>query len=1075
MKIKQQVKHNSTFPIVGIGASAGGLKAFTQLLEAIPPDIDMAFVLVQHLDPTTKSLLSETLARTTPLPFIKVIDGIKITKNHVYVMPSESYMTIVNHTLHLTPRKKRNSIHKPIDAFFQSLAKHHGKDAIGVLLSGMGNDGTEGLRTIKESGGRTFAQDDSAQFKNMPQSAIDSGSVDFILSSLEIAHTLFQISREITSGNHKSKPEGDPTIDAILAILHADSGMDFRQYKQTTVNRRIQRRMLLNHIKTVKDYAEFFNNNPKEAEALQKDMLIHVTSFFREPEQFEALKTLVFPALAKGRSSKKPINVWIPGCATGEEAYSFAILFKELFGKKTHRIPVKIFATDIAKDVIAQAKRGVYEEDITKHVSPIRIRQFFTKVTGGYKVKKSIRDMCEFAVADVTQKPSQLDNDLVSCRNLLIYLGDSLQQKTLFILSSTLKPGGFLLLGKSEGLGASAKLFSPLDSKQKTYSKNASTSATHDLRKTINTQVGMSTTPLSTHTATIPQPVDFNNTARQQKIIKLKEAVTLTQEYANEIISELDTMNEELQSANEELTISNEELQTTNEELETLEEELQTANEEMTTLNDELQARNEEVTRALDYADAIIKTVPESLVVLDSNLRVKSANESFYKIFNVKPKDTADRVIYDLGNKQWDIPKLRTLLEKIITQKNTLEDFVVEHDFETIGQRTMLLNARLLLQGPNKNPLILLFMVDITEQKKGEEALKQSEKRLRFMAESMPQKIFTADSKGNIDYFNPVWMEYTGLLFEQIRDWGWAQVIHPNDVKENIRVWKHSIDTGEPFELEHRFRRADGQYHWHLSRALPMRDAKGNIIKWFGSNTDIDDQKAAVEQKDEFISIASHELKTPVTTIKGYADILAKLFQNTNQVQPLNYLSKMDFQINRLISLVNELLDVSRIQSGKLQLDKDVILIDEIVKDVIEDMQHTSETHQIIFENNANNHQILVDKYRITQVLINLISNAIKYSPESDKVIIKISINNKNLIVSVKDFGIGISKRDQPKVFDRFFQAKTRIRESAFGLGLGLYISSEIIKAHEGKIWIESVKGEGSTFSFSLPLSLPRR
>lgn len=949
MKIKQQEKQKENFPVVGIGASAGGLKAVTQLLEAIPADIGMAFMLIQHLDPTKKSLLPETLARKTPLPFVEVEDNTKISPNHIYAMPSESFMTISDGTLKLVKRRKRTGLHNPIDAFFQSLAKHHSKGAIGIVLSGTGRDGTAGIQAIKKSGGKTFAQDDSAEYKGMPQSARDSGSVDFTLSPDEIANKLIQISHEITSGNHKSKPE-DQTINAILAVLHTKTGMDFRQYKSTMVNRRIQRRMLLNHIATVKEYTEFLSSNPHEVEALRKDMLIHVTNFFRTPEQFEVLKQSVFPALFKNRSPKRPVNVWIPGCATGEEAYSLAIVIQEFIGKKANRPEVRILGTDIAKDAIEEARKGVYKESITQNVSPARIRKFFTKVNDGYEVKKVLRVMCEFTVHDVTQKPPQLNFYLVSCRNVLIYLGESLQQKVLFMLSSALKPGGFLLLGKSEGLGASAKLFSGADKTLRLYSKTATTTDASSLQKAVNAQVGMDTSMHSKDSikeADAMLPGSAAQMDHQQKILKLREAVNLTQEYADEIINELDVMNEELQSTNEELASSNEELQTTNEELATSQEELQTANEEMTTLNEELQTRNEEITRAIDYTDAIIKTVRQPLIILDGNLWVQSANESFYETFRVSPKQTENRLLFDLGNKQWDIPKLRELLEKILLQKNAIEDYIVEHAFETIGQKTMLLNARTLLQGPKKTPLILLAIEDISERKK-----------------------------------------------------------------------------------------------------LELR-------------------------KDDFIALASHELKTPVTSIKMFAQIMGQRFKKIGDGQSVTLLASMDKQLDKLTGLINGLLDMSRVQEGKLVYKKEAFTIDKLIREYVGNIRRITETHKLLF-NGQSKMRVEADRDRIGQVLTNLINNAIKYSSKGSKVIISSKRVNDEVVVNIQDFGIGISRKDQRKVFDRFFQASNTTDQTFPGLGLGLYISNEIIRRHNGRLSVDSEQGKGSDFSFTLPIAKSR-
>ena len=920
--------------IVGVGASAGGLPAFIQLLERLPSDIGMAFVLVQHLDPTQKSLLPGTLARATSLPVIEATDGATVKTNHIYTMPSESYITIKGNALHLTPRKKRSGPRNPVDSFFQSLAENHGKDAIGIVLSGSGRDGTAGIQAIKDNGGRTFAQDASAQFRDMPQSAIDSGSVDFILPPEGIASELIKLNGEATGSTTKTRHEADH-FGAVLAILKTESGIDFLQYKQTSVKRRIQRRMSLNHIGTVKDYAEFLKQKPNEIEALRRDMWIHVTSFFREPDQFETLKKSVFPAMLKSRPSKAPINVWVPGCATGEEAYSLAIAFQEFLGKKASLHPtIRILGTDIAKHAITEANEGVYKEDITEHVSPIRIRKFFTKVKAGYKVKKSIRDMCEFKVADVSQKPPRLNNELVSCRNTLIYLGEESQQKALFMLLSALKAGGFLVLGKSEGLGGLAKLFFPLDSNQRIYYKKTLTAETADLRKALNSKAYMDTTPLVSQKTTTTKPDESGRTSRQKKITKLKEAVALTQDYTNEIISELDIVNEKLQSANEELASNSEELQTNNE--------------EMTTLSEELQTRNEEVTIALDYADAIIRTVRGPLLVLNKDLRIISANEAFYNAFKVAANDTENRLLYDLGNRQWNIPKLKTLLEKILPKSNTLTDYEVVHDFKDIGEKTMLLNARTLQQGPNKTSLILLGIEDITERKQ--------------------------------------------------------------------------------LEL----------------------------------------------QKDEFISIASHELKTPITSVKAYTQILGQRFRKAEDTKSAELVEKMDSQLDKLTALIGDLLDITMIEAGRIQFHESYFDFNELVEETVEELQRTTEKHRIVTELQPSR-TVYGDRDRLGQVLTNFMTNAIKYSPYADKIIVSTVVDKDNVTLSVQDFGMGLSQKDQARVFERFYRVGGSNQNTYPGLGLGLYIASEIIKRHKGRVWVTSKKTKGSTFCFSIPMTKQRK
>ncbi|UJS17049.1 MAG: ATP-binding protein [Candidatus Jettenia sp.] len=718
--------------------------------------------------------------------------------------------------------------------------------------------------------------------------------------------------------------------DTILAILHTRTGIDFSQYKSTTVNRRIQRRMLLNHIKTLPEYRTFLEKNPDEVNALRRDMLIHVTSFFREFDQFEVLKKSVFPTLAQNRSSKTPITVWVPGCATGEEAYSLAIAFQEFLGKKALLRRIKIFATDIDEDAIREARKGLYKKDLINHVSPQRLRRFFTKKNGGYQIKQAIRTLCEFEVHDVAHNPPLTNADLISCHNLLIYLGQGLQKKALIRMHQALASHGFLVLGKAEGLGEASKLFHTIDSKQRIYSrKDIDVSlASEDLQDTVNVPAGKDY-PSAPKPASTMQPEVLQQFPRQQRISKLREALSLTQEYANEIIDELDVMNKELQSAIEEL---------------------QASNEETKALNEELEIRNDEIMTARDYAEAIIKTVRVPLIVLDSNLRIKIANKSFYETFKVRPKETKNKLLYDLGNRQWDIPKLRTLLLEILPYKNMLEDFVVEHDFETIGKKTMILNARILQQRLEKKPLILLSIEDITERKKAEE-----------------------------------------------------------------------------------------------------------------------EQRRLERQKDEFIGIASHELKTPVTSIKAYAQILQHRFQKAGDMKSAGMVGKMDAQIDKLTSLIGDLLDITKIEGGKLQFHEELFDFNELIGEIAEEMQRTTTQHTLV-QQLAKAKTIAGDRGRIGQVITNFLSNAIKYSPHADTIIIKTKTDKERVTLYVQDFGCGISKEDQEKVFERFYRVVTSGPESHAGIGLGLYIASEIIKHHNGKIWVESEKGKGSTFCFSLPL-----
>lgn len=466
--------------MVGIGASAGGLEAFSQLLKGLPSDSGAAFVLVQHLDPIHESMLSTLLARETPLPVTEVIDGIPVQPNHVYVIPPNANMAILHGHLHLLPRATEPGPSLPIDYFFRSLAADQGSKAIGVILSGTASDGVLGLKEIKAAGGITFSQDESsAKYGGMPHSAIASGCVDFILPPKKIAAELARIGRHpyLTPPPgvvaEEGLPRGGKDFDKILILLRNRTGDDFTYYKQSTIKRRIKRRMLLHKVDRLPVYLKYLQDTPEELDALHQDILINVTSFFRDPEAFEHLKQHVFPNILKVRGSSGSFRIWVPGCSTGEEAYTVAICLLEFLGDQAYTGAIQIFATDIDEIAIDKARTGIYAESITHDVSPERLRRFFVKVDEGYQIAKHIRDMCIFAKQNVFRDPPFSKLDLISCRNLLIYLGPELQKKVLPIFHYFLRPNGYLLLGTSETVGKFSELFALKDKKQKIYLKKA--------------------------------------------------------------------------------------------------------------------------------------------------------------------------------------------------------------------------------------------------------------------------------------------------------------------------------------------------------------------------------------------------------------------------------------------------------------------------------------------------------------------------------------------------------------------------------------------------------------------------
>jgi two-component system CheB/CheR fusion protein len=884
----------------------------------------------------------------------------------------------------------------PINDFFRSLAESAGQQAIGVILSGTASDGTEGCVAIKAAGGITFAQDEgSAKYDSMPRNAVNAGCIDFILPPKDIARELGGISQRPYVARVMSPTmetvEGmvGSDLNALFSLLRQSSGVDFTNYKPTTLYRRIRRRMAVHKAETLKDYLRFIGRKPEELDELYRDLLIHVTGFFREPEAFVALRKRVYPKLFEGRKPDKPIRVWVAGCSTGEEAYSIAITLLEYLWVHSRNISeaataIQIFATDISDTALDRARTGVYTEAAVAKISAERLKRFFVRLDGGFQINKSVRDMCIFAKQNLVKDPPFSNLDLVSCRNLLIYLGPVLQRRVIPSLHYALKPGGYLMLGASENLAGFADHFGMLDKKDKIYQKRKTTArlttyfanddylpiragdaklargllpafsvereVEHllvnrfvpasivvndqmeivqfqgktgayleppagqpsfsvakmaregllvDLRAALDTskktndtarkegvqvrseagtlEINLEVVPLRGPTAkerfyvvvfqdVVRKPAvleDRGDGSKTLKVVRtpapemrvLKRETTQLREQLRSLIEEHESTTEEFKSAHEEVLSANEELQSTNEELETAKEELQSTNEELTTLNEETQNRNAELGSAnndllnllghvnipvvmvsndvrirrftplaqklfnllpgdvgrrlgeirpnidvddletlareairsaaaqerqvrtneggwqtlhvrpyktwdnriegavislqdvdalkrtldqtRDYADTIVESAREPILVLDTQLKVTAANPAFYRAFEVNREETESRLIYDLGNGQWNIPRLRELLEEIVPRNSRVDDFKMSHEFPHLGSRQMLLNARRVELQPG-HPVILLAIEDVTQKSREGAAIKLV--RHNRLAESSPPR-----------------------------------------------------------------------------------------------------------------------------------------------------------------------------------------------------------------------------------------------------------------------------------------------------------------------------------------------
>ncbi|KUO65050.1 MAG: hypothetical protein APF83_10960, partial [Lutibacter sp. BRH_c52] len=1253
-------KNANSFTMVAIGASAGGLEAVSLLLQNLSPETGMAYIYVQHLSPDHKSLLVPLLSKKTVMKVQDIDDMEKILPNNVYIIPYNKEIEVIDGHIQLLPRPQNKSSNLSVDVLFSSLAETHKENVIGIILSGSASDGTRGLSEIKEAGGITFAQDDSAKFTSMPHSAIASGYVDFVLSPKEIAAELNWMGKHdlIRRNPAKASPKGkidnkNTDLKKIFQILLKKKNVDFSFYKLNTIKRRMLRRMLIHKIETIKQYAALLAKNDNELDLLFQDLLINVTEFFRDTEAFELLKKSVFPQLLKSKSPNEPLRIWVAACATGEEVYSIAMLLRELQGNKTKHIPFQIFASDLSAPAIEVARNGEYSINQLKNVSPKRLQQFFIKSGNKYRISKTVRDVCVFAQHNILRDPPFSRMDFISCRNLLIYLDTTAQKKAISTFHYALNDGGFLMLGKSETIGTAEELFTIGDKKFKIYSRKknsgvyklpiitsraAQTSLTdkkniastiperrtavthgnlgnvfdavllahympasviinHDmeiLQFRGSTEMYLKNSPgkasLNILTMVLPeitfelrnaihhaiktkhtvnksgieinsdkvksalqvvnlevmplkiegeepllvvvftsQQIDIlqntaksgekNTVAKDKRIKKLEEELVATRADMGTITHDQEALNEELQSANEEIVSSNEELQSLNEELETSKEEIESTNEELITSNQELMARNQLVEELYTYNDTILSSIHEPMLILDKNIRIKSANKSFYKTFHVTEAESLGQSLYKLGNNQWNIPRLRVLLEEIIPKNNPFYDFEVELEFPLIGHKIMLLNAHRIIKESTKEELIVLTIVDHTEirnlqteilekdikilekqieaDKKAWKLIEASNKRYDMMLMQSPFSFAILKGKDLV----------VALANNSMKEvWGKGNKVEgkplfkilPEIKNTPVPELLHKVyATGIPFEgyellvplkrngkLENAFFNFVYQPYMEADETISgVTIISYEVTKHVITKDELMAAKINAEQKtqiaedamkakQQFLSNMSHEIRTPMNAIIGFTKVALKTGLNEKQKE---YLNAIKTSGDSLIVLINDILDLAKVDSGKMFFEQTPFKMSESITAIIQlfEIKIQENNTELIIEYDQKIPEVLLgDPMRLRQIILNLMSNAVKFTSGGKiKASVRLLKEDKKKVTlefAIADTGIGIPPAQIATIFENFQQASTGTSKMYGGTGLGLAIAKQLVESQGGSIGVKSKIDEGSTFNFIL-------
>ena len=1190
--------------VVGIGASAGGLEACKKFLAALPSGSGIAIVIVMHLDPNRRSHIGEIFKTSTALDIVEVSEPQRLERDHVYVIVPNTSLEVRDGVLNPNKPHDLHGRRHPVDALLSSLAEDQKQFAVGIVMSGTGNNGSSGIQEIRASGGLCLVQDPAtAQYDGMPQSAIATGAVDYVLPPEDMPKILLDYARD--AGGFRRGAQGAPVgreFDAILELLGQTYKLNFlHSYKRGTLQRRIERRLGLVRAPDWRAYLQLLHDDPGEVARLYDDLFIGVTEFFRDPGVWEAIKTQFLPSIL-ARDANAPVKFWVAGCATGEEAYTLAIIVLEQLERARRAPNVQIFATDVAENALARARRGLYPSSIRDSVTPERLSRFFRQHDNTFEVARDVRDMVTFAVHNLLTDPPFSQVDLATCRNVLIYLEEHAQQRLLDLFYFALKPGGLLVLGASETPGRYGNSFQSVSEKAPIYRSTATTETARQQHvqlvgdrvmrgvaggsviaptaakgskvSRVVEQIVLSRYVYACVTITesfeiqsfwgpthqyLTQPtgearMDLLSWARSGIYPRLrtaldearrsKQRVTISdmlveregaihrvectiepitplpgesrlwlvsfrdvptapavevraddsekpllrqleaenqnlREELQVTLEQLESTSEEYRAGHEELLSLNEELQSSNEELQASKEELQSLNEEMLTVNRQLEDRNAElrsisndlenlitsteipiifldrelrvrrftaaatqvmrlvpsdVGRSIEHikeraqdtgllrdaqvvletlipvtteilteearwyartvrpyrtaddriegiciafvevtnqklaaaqhedarrsAEAIVAASPAALLIVDAQMRVITANEAFCKLFKVSRHEIESVRLYDLGNREWDIPRLRQLLERILPDQEEVRDYEVEQEFAHLGRRVMRIHARRMSRG-DLPPYILLGFEDLTEHITIEEMLR--------------------------------------------------------------------------------------------ARA-----------------TDLDRER---QRRNEFLAMLGHELRNPLAALTHGLDLLRLGRGDAERV--LDIQRMMARQAKRITALLDQLLDVGRLVSGKIQIAKQPVDLADAVQAAVEAVTPLLEVHQheLAVSMPPGQEVIVVgDVVRLTQVVENLLTNAAKYTEDGGKISLTIECDEARVRLAVRDNGIGMDAELLPHIFELFTQAPRALDRSAGGLGLGLPLVKRVVEMHGGEVEATSPgRGLGSTFIVTLP------
>ena len=1059
---------------VGIGASAGGLEAIKRLVPTLPSNANMIYIVAQHLSPKHKSMMTELVQRDSALKVVTAQHDIEVEPNTIYITPPQRDVEVSGNRLKLIEATD-DTIPKPsVNRLFLSLAEEKKDRAIGVILSGTGSDGAHGVKIIRAAGGSTIVQEpNNSLYDGMPLAAMKTNCVDLVLNVEQIGAHLTRLSQQLPHINRLrlEKAESRDHFSELIEIVRSQCGVSFKDYKKATLQRRIERRMIACGITDFEKYVEYVRGESEEVDLLFKDILISVTDFFRDSAQFEGLKGTL-AKLVNDAEQSGSLRLWTVGCATGEEAYSLAILVAEALEErgKTKDINVQIFATDVDANALSVARRGIYDAPSMSNVPPAYIKKYFVKQKNSYEVVKQIKEWILFANHNVIEDPPFLRVDLITCRNLLIYFEAPLQKKVYHIFHYALKPKGCIFLGRSESISHVAQIFVPINSRYKLFQRRAVTvQGRNYLSFTGSTKLVMRPPSVELEESN-PVPNLYGGLVKQ-----LGEASVLIDDAFNiEHVYGEATPYLSFANGKPALNLADMIHQAFRQEIRAL---------AFKALREEKQIYGQPKKIKIDgkVVSSRVSVIPLNkaeederflLIVFERVASVKRSSSENGGSGSERIKELESELAAAREHLQTVIEELETSNEELQSLNEELQSSNEElqssnEELETTNEELQSANEELVTMNDELNSKTV--------------ALEQTTTQLINIKNSLDYPLLVIDENYNILRSNLV-----ARHVYELRDgiFNLAAVVRSADEREQLKMCiRETQDSGEPRQFSFQ---DHGKYIWVHIMPFRQRDnsVSGTVLS-FIDNTQMVRQTMELEEsrkrahsasiaKTEFLANVSHEIRTPLNAIYGVVEILKlKLSEETKKETHLQVLENSAVSLKELL---NDLLDFARLESGKIKLEYVSFSIRALIDKIHDNYSMLAERKllELNFELPDSFQDVYIgDPLRVQQIIVNLLSNAIKFT-DSGRVSIQISTGpgGTPLIIAIEDTGIGIKASELETIFEKFSQSDASISRRYGGTGLGLAIVRELVKAMDGDIRVESVLGQGSTFTVSLPLKV---